>query len=575
MKQGYNRTLLAMVLTFTLVAVPYGAWFFTSTSKIDQDKQHFLNDQHRQARMEASTLATQFAVRLEQLRRYENERPFYHYQNLYPDPTSHSPRPSIVSSPLAQGPTDPIVEGYFQINSDGRVSLPTINERMPELSIGRGLMNQQHLRDALQSMAPQLLGLEHRERPAFESDVEVVMPRRAWRGIERAETLPRNSGDVSVGEADEEPVTIRIEPLRWQTLNSEGHAALVAARQIATPTGHRVQGFVIAMSEAQRWLSTLRQTPLPVYLRPGEPRTDFEFSVPILGTAWRVVIEPAESLRAATEQAEQSYRAFLWDFFASVLAALIAATAVIYLVHQSERMARQRSQFAALAAHELRTPLTGLRMYGEMLAEGLGDPAQSRKYALRIVDESQRLARVVTNVLGFTRLERGKLSVRLEAGDLGAVVRECVVRQQPELEKAGARVDLALAPSLPPVRFDADAVAQIVQNLLDNAEKYSRGSPNRTIEVRVARQGQDVALSVRDYGPGIDPALRRKLFKPFTRGQRPDAPAGIGLGLAVTAALVKAHRGRIQVSNAFDGGAIFKVILRQAGDVNPHAASVR
>ena len=116
-----------------------------------------------------------------------------------------------------------------------------------------------------------------------------------------------------------------------------------------------------------------------------------------------------------------------------------------------------------------------------------------------------------------------------------------------------------IATDLPVVKFDQDALGQIVQNLLDNAEKYSRGAEDRTIHVDLAREGNGVALSVRDHGPGIDPTVQRDLFRPFARGLGAEAPAGIGLGLTVTHALVKAHGGRIDGANADGGGALFTV----------------
>ena len=153
------------------------------------------------------------------------------------------------------------------------------------------------------------------------------------------------------------------------------------------------------------------------------------------------------------------------------MAAGLAGLLVVAMVHQSERLAQQRAQFAAAAAHELRTPLAGMRLYGEMLAEGLGNPDRARDYARRIAGEAERLGRVVTNVLSFTRLEQGSISVRPQPGDLAAAVRDACRRQRPALEESGAELELELAEDLPPVSFDHDAVANILQNLLDNAEK--------------------------------------------------------------------------------------------------------
>ena len=176
-----------------------------------------------------------------------------------------------------------------------------------------------------------------------------------------------------------------------------------------------------------------------------------------------------------------------------------------------------------------------------------------------MADEAARLGRVVANVLGFTKLERGVLNVHPETGDLSAVIRECVARQQPTLEAAGARVELTLDGEWPPLRFDRDAVAQIVQNLLDNADKHTRGAADRTIHVSLAPDSNGVALAVRDHGPGIPAGVRRRLFRPFERGNHTDAPAGMGLGLVLVQALARAHGGSVAYADAPDGGAQFTV----------------
>jgi signal transduction histidine kinase len=250
-------------------------------------------------------------------------------------------------------------------------------------------------------------------------------------------------------------------------------------------------------------------------------------------------------------------RIFGWG----VAAASIAGLCVVGLVWQTERLARQRSQFAASAAHELRTPLAGLRLYCDMLAEGLGDPSRAGDYARRVAEEAERLGRVVANVLGFTRLERGTLKVSLEPGDLAAAVRECVERQRAALEALGAKIEFDVAGTIPELRFDRDALAQILQNLLDNAEKHTRNAADRTIRVGLAASGNSIELSVSDRGPGIPRKVRRQLFRPFARGNHADAPAGLGLGLTLVRALVRAHGGEISYADSDGGGARFVVRL--------------
>jgi two-component system sensor histidine kinase KdpD len=181
-----------------------------------------------------------------------------------------------------------------------------------------------------------------------------------------------------------------------------------------------------------------------------------------------------------------------------------------------------------------------------------------------VAQEAERLGRVVTNVLGYTRLERGSLGLRLQRADLSVPVRDCVERMRPALEAAGARVQLHLDEPLPPVAFDTDAVFHIVQNLLDNAEKYTRAAADRTIDVGVARNGRGVRLTVRDHGPGVPAPLRGRLFQAFARIDDPDAPAGLGLGLTLVQRLGRAQRADVAYEDAPGGGGLFAVTFPAA-----------
>jgi signal transduction histidine kinase len=319
-----------------------------------------------------------------------------------------------------------------------------------------------------------------------------------------------------------------------------------------------VQGFAIASSAAS---DSLQGGAFPARFLPVGALAVSEFSVPIGGTEWQVAVDMARALGEARVRAGEVQSSFLRLFLSGVAAAAVAGLCVVGLVWQTERLARQRSQFAASAAHELRTPLAGLRLYSDMLADGLGNPARSKEYAQRVAAEAERLGGVIANVLGYTRLERGLLKIHRQPGDLAAAVRNGVVRQQLALEVAGAQVELAIDESLPASSFDPDAMAMIIQNLLDNAEKHTRAAADRRIRVSVTSHEKGIAVAIGDQGPGIPARVRRRLFRPFARGNDTEAPAGLGLGLALAQALVRAHGGKIHYSDAPGGGAVFTAVF--------------
>jgi signal transduction histidine kinase len=350
--------------------------------------------------------------------------------------------------------------------------------------------------------------------------------------------------------------------MSWNTVDLDGQPALVAVRAVRTPEARFHQGFAVHPDALRKFVEDWES---PVTILPGLARTPEQSRVPLEGAHWIVEIDASKEIAAGDRLARRGLARFRNTFAGGLVAALFAGGLVVSLVWQSERLASQRARFAASAAHELRTPLAGLRMYGEMLADGPKDPARQRRYAERIASEAERLGRVVSNLLGFSRLERGELIFDSTPGDLSATVRSSIDQLRPALEASGARIDVEMDGSLPELRFNRDAVHQILQNLLDNAEKYGRSAKDRTIRVELSREDDGACLSVVDHGPGLDPAVRRSLFRPFTRHAGPDAPAGLGLGLAIVQALAQAQNAIVTYVEEPLGGSRFMVTFRAAG----------
>jgi signal transduction histidine kinase len=353
-------------------------------------------------------------------------------------------------------------------------------------------------------------------------------------------------------------------PFAWHTVEIDGRPELVAMRTVRTSDRSVVQGMLVDRAAVR---DALEAETLPVRLRPHEEPDDRTVVEPLAlaGVKWEVAVDAGPAVADARHRAQKLRARFRRLFWGGTGSAALAALLVVGLVGQAERLARQRSRFAASAAHELRTPLAGMRVYGDMLAEGLGDPAAGAEYARQIAAEADRLGRVVSNVLGYTRLERGGPLVRPEPADPAPVVREAAERMRPALAASGARLELDVPGHLPAVPLDRDAVFQIVQNLVDNAERYSRDADDRTVHVRLRPAAGGIELAVADRGPGIPPRDRRRLFRPFTRAAEPDAPAGLGLGLALVAALAAGHDGAVRYEPREGGGSVLTVILPGSG----------
>jgi len=224
------------------------------------------------------------------------------------------------------------------------------------------------------------------------------------------------------------------------------------------------------------------------------------------------------------------------------------------------RLAERRVSFVNQVSHELKTPLTNIRMYAELLAERLDeDDTDAGRYLGVVVAEGQRLGRLIDNVLTFGRHQRGALRLRFAPAVADEIVRRAVEGFRPALAERGVEIELALgAPEA--LGLDADALTQIVDNLLSNVEKY--GAQGGRVRVATRQEGARLVLGVADQGPGIPAGDRERVFAPFERLQDAltEGVAGTGIGLAIVRELARLHGGDARVLPS-ERGAVFEVTL--------------
>lgn len=222
---------------------------------------------------------------------------------------------------------------------------------------------------------------------------------------------------------------------------------------------------------------------------------------------------------------------------------------------------RARTEFLTMVTHELKTPLAGLRLVGELLADGhVTDPAEQTAWLARLNAEAARLGLLIENVLDLGRLERGERAHAPTPLEVGALVAETAALFAPLAERDG--LTLCVAPCAAPawVAADAGALRQALLNLLDNARKYGRDA----IEVQVAADDGNVVVSVRDHGDGVAVAEREAIFARFARGagHRHGGIPGVGLGLHLARAIAARHGGTLVCRSPEAGpGARFELTL--------------
>jgi PAS domain S-box-containing protein len=228
-------------------------------------------------------------------------------------------------------------------------------------------------------------------------------------------------------------------------------------------------------------------------------------------------------------------------------------------VTRERELDRMKDEFVSLVSHELRTPLTSIKGYVDLLIDGdAGEVTEEQKEFLDIVkNNSDRLVLLVNDLLDVSRIEAGRVNLRLQPVDLAGSIHEVATSLRPLMEQKRQSLKLELPADLPQVRADRDRVAQIVTNLLSNAHKYTL--EGGAVTVRAQAREDRVQVEVSDTGVGMTADERDKLFTKFFRAQNPATQniSGTGLGLNIVKSLVEKQGGRIWVTSEPMKGSTF------------------
>jgi two-component system phosphate regulon sensor histidine kinase PhoR len=233
---------------------------------------------------------------------------------------------------------------------------------------------------------------------------------------------------------------------------------------------------------------------------------------------------------------------------------------------EARRLERMRVDFVANASHELRTPLASLLGFVETLQGPARDDAGARTKFLTIMrEQAQRMSRLVDDLLSLSRIEQ-HLHVHPETPvDLVGILRHITDTLSPMADDRQVELNI-VAPAEAVVAGDRDELLRVAENLIENAIKYGAAdaaTKNKSVDIFIAIQGQQVVLTVRDYGPGIAlehlPRLTERFYRVDAGESR--AKGGTGLGLAIVKHIVARHRGRLNIESKQGEGASFSVLL--------------
>jgi two-component system phosphate regulon sensor histidine kinase PhoR len=256
-----------------------------------------------------------------------------------------------------------------------------------------------------------------------------------------------------------------------------------------------------------------------------------------------------------------------WIYGLATVMLLVAMCLGVILIlrdiRRERNLSRLRADFISNVTHELKTPLTSIRMYAESLILGRVKSMEGQKeYLSVIVNESDRLKRMVNNILEFSKMEKGRSEYHFVNSNLASVVKAAIDEMHHWFEREGFEIIPELDENIY-ADIDPEKIKQVLVNLFSNGIKYS--TDTKKIFIRLFKETDHVCIEVEDRGIGIPEDKLSKIFEPFYRIGQEEGASGTGLGLTVVKEIIEAHNGTISVTSEIGIGSKFKIQVPLGG----------
>jgi signal transduction histidine kinase len=381
--------------------------------------------------------------------------------------------------------------------------------------------------------------------PLWEDSIAALLDTSRQAGME--------SGERVIWVRDSQPVL-----LVWRSRAGAVAGLAVTGRKVAGEWLASTPGFTLGLETADR----RSLIPIPA------AGTRAERILAFAGAHWRLIASPTVPML----EHKGAESLLLMSLLLVIILVLAGSFAVIKAVSRELSVARLQTDFVSAVSHEFRSPLTTLRSMSEMLERGRVPTEERRqRYYGLMARETARLHRLVEDLLDFGRMDAGVRQYDLRSTDVSSLVSQTVLEFQEQYAASGVAIEVGEVPAIR-VLADAEALRRALHNLLDNAVKYSPEGGKIRVDVRIG-QG-NVCISVEDHGMGIGPNELKRIFRKFERGEGAKAASirGTGLGLAMVHAIMRAHRGSVQVESELHRGSTFTITMPCAGSAERGAA---
>jgi len=253
---------------------------------------------------------------------------------------------------------------------------------------------------------------------------------------------------------------------------------------------------------------------------------------------------------------------YFWTIITLIIILVFGTAMITRIVNHEMEILKIKSDFVSSVSHEFKTPLTSMKSLTERLEKGkVIQPAKMKQYISIISNDIDKLIRLVSNILNFSKIEAGKKVYKMEKTDIVTWLKMAITTYKKESIESELNIHIQIENDIPAIHIDKDAMGLAIFNLLDNAIKFSPG--DKKAEVELERNHDSVIIKIKDQGLGIDLDEKDKIFEKFYRGNRAikHSIKGTGLGLALVKYTVEAHHGHIDVKDEPGWSTVFMITL--------------
>jgi signal transduction histidine kinase len=461
--------------------------------------------------------------------------------------------------------TGPLEEERYQRATDTQGRLLVPNAELMALELFK-LSAPDRARATLERLKARLLdyddpALSAPQRRFLMHEVQRLFPDETFAPLLAAEDLAASvleAGPAHAGESTLRPTAL---PGVWQFASTRGRVV----------TLHHTESVLDRMPTA----AAGQLLPADVRLGVASPGHEIEQSFLSLPAGaslpgWRLALVLKDQ-RLFDTAAEQRIASYVWIGVLVFATVIVLAALALRLVRRQMALTQLRNDLVANVTHELKTPLASMRLLVDTLLNSQPLHEQTaREYLQLIAQENLRLSRLIDNFLTFSRMERNKYAFGFKEVPAADIVEGAITAMRERFNAPGCRFETQIAPGLPAVLADPDALVTAVVNLLDNAYKYSGEEKQITLSARA--ENGSVFFAVKDNGIGLSPRDTKRIFKRFFQvDQRLSrSEGGCGLGLSIVKFIVTAHNGSVRVESQPGRGSTFTISLPRA-EVHPEA----